>query len=186
MNAARVSTTRIAQAVTLALSLAAGHALAQPTGDRSAHDQARDAAQVRYDTARQQCASLAGNAKDVCLAEAKLERTRAEAGAEARYKNTPKARQEAAEDIAEAQYELAKERCDDRGGNAKDVCRKEAKAAYEQALAESKAERRSAEAHRDARKQAADARRDAEEEKCENYAGDAKEACLKRARGAAR
>ena len=37
---------------------------------------------------------------------------------------------------AEAEYEVAKERCDDLAGNAKDVCVKDAKAAHERAVFE--------------------------------------------------
>ena len=74
-----------------------------------------------------------GNAKDVCVLEAKAARTKTEEEAEAAYKDTPKAREHAAHEIAEADYKVAKERCDDKTGNDKDVCVKEAKAAMTKA-----------------------------------------------------
>ena len=52
-------------------------------------------------------------------------------------KNTPEARRDAAKKKAEAEYNVAKEKCDDLSGNAKDVCVKDAKAA--RAAAESQA-----------------------------------------------
>jgi hypothetical protein len=60
---------------------------------------------------------------------AKAKRVRVDENAEAAYKNTPKAREHAAHEIAEADYNVAKERCDDKAGNEKDICVKEAKAA---------------------------------------------------------
>jgi hypothetical protein len=40
---------------------------------------------------------------------------------------------------AEAEYEVAKERCDDKSGNDKDICQKEAKATEAKAKAAAKA-----------------------------------------------
>ena len=76
------------------------------------------------------CDALSGNAKDVCVEEAKGKEKVAKAEAEAAYKNTPKAREKARVARADAAYEVAKEKCDDLAGNAKDVCVKEAKAAH--------------------------------------------------------
>ncbi len=75
---------------------------------------------------------MSGNAKDVCVLEAKAARIKTEEEAEATYKDTPKAREHATHEIAEADYKVAKERCDDKTGNDKDVCVKEAKAAHDQ------------------------------------------------------
>lgn len=155
---------------------------AHAEGNKAVYEQARSTAKAEYDAARQQCKSLAGNAKDVCVAEAKLARTRAEAQAEAIYKATPEARREAADDAADAQYELARERCDDKGGNARDVCMKDARAAYEGAKADARADEAAAEARQDAAKDKRAAMREAQAERCDTLAGEAKDACLARAR----
>jgi hypothetical protein len=43
---------------------------------------------------------------------------------------------------AEADYDVAKEKCDDQSGNAKDVCKKDAKAAFTSAKADAKSTRK--------------------------------------------
>ncbi len=79
-------------------------------------------------------------------------------------------------------YDLAKERCDDLAGNAKDVCVQEAKAAHTRAKADAKLARQTGEA----RMKASDDKRDADYkvmvEKCDALAGDAKSACVAKAK----
>src|SRR5262245_39151776 len=75
-----------------------------------------------YKTAKNRCDSLKGNAKDVCMAEADGVHKVAKADLDARDKGTPKAQMEARMARAEADYAVAKERCDDVAGNVKDVC----------------------------------------------------------------
>lgn len=131
-----------------------------------------------YKVASAKCDTLSGNAKDVCVKEAKLERTRTKAEAKASYENTPKAHSKAMIDIADAEYAVAKEKCDDKAGNDKDVCLKEAKAAKETAVANAKAGKKIT----DARADAADAKTDANykvaTEKCDSLAGAAKDNCV--------
>ena len=90
---------------------------------------------------------------------------------------------------AEADYLVAKEKCDDLGGNDKDVCVKEAKAARTKAIAEAKAQRKTADAQGEARKESNEARHDAAEHKrdadykvelqrCDDLSGDAKDTCV--------
>ncbi len=93
---------------------------------------------AQYKTDREVCNSMSGNTKDICIAEAKGREKVAKAELDAQKKNTDKARQEVLVTKAEAEYDVAKERCDDRSGNDKDVCRKEAKAALQSAKAEAK------------------------------------------------
>jgi len=73
---------------------------------------------------KEQCKSLKANAKDICMAEAKAKQKIAKADAEADYKNTDKARAAARKTRADAEYDVAKEKCDDLAGNAKAVCMK--------------------------------------------------------------
>ena len=89
--------------------LFAGSAVAADTkGDKATYEQAKASAKAAYDTDKKACDSLSGNAKDICVAEAKAKRTRVDEKAEAAYKNTPKAREHAIHEIAEADYQVSK------------------------------------------------------------------------------
>jgi hypothetical protein len=139
-------------------------------------------AKAAYDAAKTKCDALKDNAKDICVAEAKAARTRTEVDAEAVYKGTPKAREHAIHEIAEADYKVAKERCDDKAGNDKDVCVKVAKAAMTKAKADAKAARVSTDAKVDASKDKREADYKVAAEKCDAMSGDAKSACVKAAK----
>jgi hypothetical protein len=140
------------------------------------------------------CNSLAGNTKDICVAEAMGKAKVAKAELTARYKPSIKASHAARVAKAEAEYGVATERCDEKGANEKDVCVKEAKAAKVHALADAKAWMETAEANAKARTTGTEARQDAAaekrdadyavaKEKCDVLAGDAKEACVNEAKG---
>ena len=94
---------------------------------------------------------------------------------------------------ADADYDVAKEKCDDLKGNDKDVCVKQAKAAHTKAKADakvakvdSKTAHNTAEKRADVRKDAAEDKRDAEYkvavEKCDAMSGAAKDQCVKNAK----
>jgi hypothetical protein len=136
---------------------------------------------------------MSGNAKDVCMEEAKGKEKVAKAEAKAAYEGTPKARESARLAHAEAAYEVAKEKCDDMSGNQKDVCVKEAKAAYTKAKADAKVDRVAADTSRKAVDKTADVKKDAAEdkrdadynvavEKCDSMSGNAKDACVRQAK----
>ena len=168
-----------------AIVMAALVVMSTPAGaaDKETYNQALAGAKAQFKAAEKQCGSLAGNARDVCKAEANLQRVRAEADAELGYEDSVKHRREAAEAIAKAQFQLARERCDDKGSNLKDVCVQEAKAGLEKAQADAKAYEKTAAAD----SEAVQAKRDADYkvalQKCEQLAGDAKSACVSRAKG---
>ena len=135
------------------------------------------------------CSSLSGNAKDICMAEAKGKDDIARAEAAAAYENTPKTRENARVAHAEATYKVSMEKCDDLAGNPKDVCVKEAKAALVRAKADAKVDRVAIDTRKDAAAKQADAskeanadKRDADYkvaiEKCDALAGPAKDACV--------
>jgi hypothetical protein len=147
-------------------------------GDRGAYDQAKASAKSTYETDRKACDAMNGNAKDICVAEAKAKRTKTEENAEAGWKGTPKAREDAAHESAEAKYKVAKERCDTKAGNDKDVCVKEAKAAMTKTEADAKAMRKSTDAHMDASKDKKEADYKVATEKCDSLEGDAKSSCV--------
>ena len=173
----------------------AGASTAQTTTphDKAARDQAIKAADSQYKADKDSCKSLSGNAKDICMQEAKGKEKVAKADARAQYDATPKARENARLARAEATYDVAKEKCDDVTGNQKDVCVKEAKAQYTKAKADAKVDRVAADTSRNAVQKTADAKKDAAEdkrdadykvavEKCDALAGNAKDACVRDAK----
>src|SRR5688572_5456723 len=77
---------------------------------------------AEYDSAKKRCDGLSGNAKDICMAQAKGARNVGKAELDARQKGTPKAQYDVRVAKADADYEVAKEKCDEYSGNSKDVC----------------------------------------------------------------
>jgi len=76
------------------------------------------------------CKSLAGNAKDICTAEAKAREKAGKAELDARFENTEKAWYTARIARADGDYSVAKEKCDTFAGDAKTRCINDAKARY--------------------------------------------------------
>ena len=128
----------IAFAAAAALSMGST-AFAEEQMDNAAVKAEKERIEAQYNVDKARCDELAGNAKDVCKAEAKAKERVAKAELEANAKGTPKARYEAQVVRAEAEYDVAKEKCDDLAGNQKDVCEKEAKATEKKAKADAKA-----------------------------------------------
>ena len=118
-----------------------------------------------------------GNAKDVCHEEAEASEKKASANAEADYKNTPKARSDAAIAGANADYDVAAQKCKAMTGNEKDVCIKEAKAAQTKVTADAKAQSKIANAQMDANEDKRDANYKVAVEKCDGMSGTAKDHC---------
>ena len=85
--------------------------------------------EARYKLAKEMCDDKSGNAKDVCVAEAKAEHDRAKADLKAN-KQIASAESDAMETKLKADYKVANERCDALSGNAKDSCQASAKARY--------------------------------------------------------
>lgn len=142
----------------------------------------RAAIEQQYQSERTACDSLAGNAKDVCVEEAKGKQKVARAELEATRAPDARHQQKLAEARADANYAVAKERCDDLSGNPKDVCVKDAKAAHTRAVADAKATRESAKARTEATQDKNDAGYAAAAERCDALAGDAKDACVNEAK----
>jgi hypothetical protein len=163
------------------------------TMSRDAYKAHEDRVETQYKADKDHCSAMTGNAKDVCQAEAKGKEKVAKAELEAEYKNTDKARNDARIAKADADYDVAKEKCDDMSGNQKDVCVKQAKAAHTKAKAgakvakaENKMSSNTAEKRADVRKEARDDTRDAQYkvavEKCDAMSGTAKDQCVKDAK----
>ncbi|MCC7326147.1 MAG: hypothetical protein IT521_05015 [Burkholderiales bacterium] len=183
--------------LTMALFAAAGLCVAGSASAQAMSKHDRDmaikSAEAQYRTDKAACDRLNGNAKDICQEEAKGREKVAKADAEAAHDNTPKAREKARDARADADYEVAKEKCDDLSGNAKDVCVKEAKARRVQAKADAKADRVAADQKRESSSAIAEAKRDAAEdkrdasykvavEKCDSLSGAAKDTCVRNAK----
>jgi osmotically-inducible protein OsmY len=98
-------------------------------------------AESEYRAAAAKCDAKSGNDKDICMAEARLVRTRTEADALSRYNNTAAGRARARKNVADAEYDLAKAKCDAKSGADKDNCMDNAKSVHTAALADAKAER---------------------------------------------
>ena len=182
MTTLKLSSLAQAVAICAGALVFAGTAGAADKGDKATYEQAKASAKAAYDTDKHACDSMSGNAKDICVAEAKAKRVRVDENAEAAYKNTPKAREHATHEIAEADYNVAKERCDDKAGNEKDVCVKEAKAVMTRAQADAKAAQKGTEARMDANKDKREAEYKVAAEKCDAMSGDAKDSCVKAAK----
>ncbi len=156
---------------------------------KDGYAQAKKDADAQYKVDKERCSSLSGNAKDICMAEAKGKDDIARAEAAAAYENTPKTRENARVAHADATYKVSIEKCDDLAGNPKDVCVKEAKAALVRAKADAKVDRVALDTRKDAAAKQADASKEANTEKrdadykvaiekCDALAGAAKDACI--------
>ena len=86
-------------------------------------------AETAYDIAKEKCDDKAGNDKDVCVKEAKAVEIKAKADAKLN-KEVGDASKESVEDKTDAEYKVAKEKCDAMSGDAKSSCVDKAKAHY--------------------------------------------------------
>lgn len=131
-----------------------------------------------YKADKKACDALSGNAKDVCVQEAKGKEKVAKAELEYSYTAKASDQNKMLKAKADATYGVAKEKCDDKSGNDKDVCVKEAKAVQVSALSNAKVGKKIDAALTTA----ADDKRTAEykvaAEKCDSLAGDAKSTCV--------
>lgn len=157
-----------------------------------------------YKADKKGCSSLADNAKDICVAQAKGKEAVSLAELDHSYKPTLKTQYKVSVAKGEAAYDVAKEKCDDLSGNPKDVCVKEAKAAWATAKADATVQMKTSQADNTAHEKSVDAnakassenkevRADANadkraaqlkvaEEKCGALASTAKDTCLAEAK----
>lgn len=157
-----------------------GFAAAAPAATdeaKAAYKAAKDNATETYKAARTKCDTLNGNPKDVCVAEAKAAEKRSKADAEAQYKNTPKEHMKARVAAADADYSVAKEKCNAHSGNDKDVCMKEAKAVHTKAVVNAKSSKKISEVKSEAKEDKRDADYKVAIEKCDSLTGPAKDEC---------
>ncbi len=191
-------------AVAVAISLAFSAGAMSQNMSKEQYQRGKDNIAAQYKSSSATCGSLSGNAKDICKVEASGNEKIAKAELEAEYKPSVDARYKARVARADANYAVAKEKCDDMAGNVKDVCLKEANAASVAAKADAKARmttdnanekaaatsakanNKASDAGAAARKDAASDKRDADyvvaKEKCDAFASDAKTNCLNEAK----
>ena len=115
----------------MAAGFVSGHAMALTKAE---YDAEKARVEATYKADKEQCKSLAGNAKDVCEKEAKGKEHVAKAELKAQHEPTPRNQEKAREARADADYDVAKEKCDDLSGDAKSACKKDAKAAHTSAV----------------------------------------------------
>ncbi len=131
-----------------------------------------------YKVAKAACSSLAGNAKDVCVEEAKGKEKTGLAEAEHAYTGKASDMQKVRVVKVDAAYNIAKEKCDDKVDKAKDLCVEEAKTLHTKALADAKLGKEIAESTTDAMQDKREADHKLAVEKCNGMAGPAKTNCL--------
>lgn len=145
---------------------------------KTEYEAGKDKIAADYKAAKEACKSLAHNDKDVCMEEAKGKEKVAKAELEHGYTGKPADWTKVLEARADANYEVAKEKCDAKSGNDKDVCVKEAKAAKTAAMADAKAGKKVGEARSDAADDKRDAQYKVAAEKCDALSGTAKSDCM--------
>jgi hypothetical protein len=134
--------TAVAAAISLSFSVAA----MADSMSKSEYNADKNNIQAEYKSAKAICGQYKSNAKDICVAEAKGKENVALAELEATYQPGPKASYNVLIARAEADYSVAKQKCDEMAGNSKDVCVKEAKAALAAAKADATAQMKTADA----------------------------------------
>lgn len=148
------------------------------TMNKADYDATRSRIDATSRTDQAACAAHSGNAKDICVEQAQGKEKVARAELEYRHSATAEDRNKVLVARAEADYAVARERCDDKAGNVKDVCIAEAKAAETKALADAKMGKDIGKAETDAMDERRGAERKVAVEKCDALAGDAKSGCL--------
>jgi hypothetical protein len=112
--------------------VALAHLEMQRTGSRDDIAKFHEARyEARYEVAKERCDDLSGQQKDVCQTAATTERDKAKASAKARMDMAETLRDEDSA-RAEADYKLAREKCNGLDGNGKDVCVATARARFNQ------------------------------------------------------
>lgn len=198
----KINTAAMSAAIILAFGISAN--AAEGVMSKADYKAAKTDLNAKYKTEKAACASTTGNAKDICVEEAKGREKVSKAQLEQNYRPSEKHRYEVRMATANAVYAVAKEKCDDVTGNAKDICRAEAKGAHVSAKANAKVAEKSADANStarnkidaananaretkmDARSDATTAKRNADyavaKEKCDALTDGAKTACLQDAK----
>lgn len=153
--------------------------LAQAAGPSSAdYNAGKTRIQADLASDKSRCATLAGNANDICVEQAKGKAAVALAELEFAYSGKPADQNRILIVRAESAYAVAREKCDDLAGNVKDVCVEQAKADESKALAEAKLGKQIVKATTEATVEMLEADYKVAAEKCDMLAGQAKTDCV--------
>ena len=131
----------------LVMAAALGLACAGPVfaADKDGSKAEKQRIEAEAKAAKEKCKDMKGNAKDICMAEAKGQEKVAKAELALKNKDTPKNRYDVAAAKADAEHGVAREKCDDMKGKDKEACQKDAKNARDAAKKQAKSEREAAE-----------------------------------------
>lgn len=121
--------------------IAGGASAAAPAISKDVYKAEQTRIEARAKVDKKACGARKANARDICAAEAKGREKVARAELEARYRPGLEADLDAKNAKADADYEVAKEKCDDARGNARDACLKRAKGDKEAAVRLGKVEK---------------------------------------------
>ena len=111
---------------------------ADRSADRKMKNAEEDKIEAEYKADKAKCDSMNGNAKDVCMKEAKGKEKVAKAELDAQKDPSARNQRKVEEAKADAKYDVAKEKCDGMKGAEKSACEKDAKAEHERAQADIK------------------------------------------------
>jgi len=121
--------------IAVAVCVAFGVPVMAQTLPRDGYHAARKRVAAEYDMDKARCARLEGNARAVCLADARGQAKVARAEVEAQYHPSEQADRSLRVAKAEADYAVARERCGTQKGDAKSACVTRAKAALKHGMA---------------------------------------------------
>lgn len=122
----------LACAAALTVFAVSSHAATEPQKTiKNEYNAAITRADADYKAAKENCKGQQGNDKDVCLKEAKANYVQAKSDATAARK-AQVARADARDDKIDAQYAVAKQKCEALTGDAEDACIAQAKLKYHQ------------------------------------------------------
>lgn len=135
-----------------------------------------------YKAERKTCDSLSGNTKDICVETAKSKEKVAKAELEYQYTGKAGDKRDAQEARIDADFEIAKERCDDKAGNTNDVCMTQAKSTHAKAIANLDLHTEVIEMQKETNHEIREADYKIANEKCDSLSGDAKNSCIQTAK----
>lgn len=171
----------IAAAASLMSLAISTHALAQKMSS-SDFSAAKTRVSSEYKADKTICKQQSGNAKDICMEEAKAKEKIAKAELTFSYTGKPADKVKVATVKSDANYNVAKEKCDDLSGTPKTTCRTEAKAIHTKTLADIKMGKQINEAKVDDAQTKMDADYKVATQQCASLADDAKSSCLSAAK----
>jgi hypothetical protein len=122
--------------------MAASSGFAADKMSKEDYKAAKDKISADYKAAKELCKPMKDNAQDVCEKEAKAKEKVAMAELDFNRSGTDGDKAKLAKVKADADYDVAKEKCEDQKGDGMMACKKEAKAVHDKAVADAKGEKK--------------------------------------------